>query len=133
MSGRHLIYNFDNNGTPLIICGADMSIFCSQASGFGQDISGQYLLFDVAIYNRWQIMKIDFSENRLVETGASFSLASQPYFSLDDRLMFALSYQVDGSCTIGINGFNPQNGFVTPGGQVTLGATLWNIFVAERD
>jgi hypothetical protein len=121
-----------NPQIPLIDCTSAMLPACGEAGAFLQDPTGQYLVMTLSTGN-FEIVKIDLPGKTLVDTGTSFSNLLQPYFSVDGQIMYTVAYQFQGPSTIQINGFNRSTGGLTAGGQVTVPATMWNVFVAQRN
>jgi hypothetical protein len=114
---------------PVINCTSTMLPACSQAGQFWQDIAGQYLV--LATNPNFEIVKVELQQKQIVDTGSSVS--GQPYFSLDDLMIYGVDYQPGNNSTVQIYGFNPSNGAVTIGEQLTFPATLWNVFPAQRN
>lgn len=114
---------------PVINCTSTMLPACSQAGQFWQDTTGQYLV--LATSPDFEIVKVELQQKQIVDTGSSVS--GQPYFSLDDLMVYGVDYQPGNNSTVQIYGFNPSNGAVTTGEQLTFPATLWNVFPAQRN
>jgi hypothetical protein len=125
------IFSLNGAGKPLIDCTSAMLPACGQTGQFWQDISGQYLL--LSLYSNFELVKIDLQQKQIVDIGAAFSGLQQPYFSLDDRMIYGVSYKLGVYSTIQIYGFDPSTGGITTGQQIDVPATLWNVFPAKRD
>jgi hypothetical protein len=119
-----------NPKKPIIDCTSAMLAACGEMGGYVPDVSGQYLALSLS--STFEIVKIDLEDKQIVDTGSSFPIQQQPFFSPDDLVMYGETYVQNGNSTIQIYGFNPNTGALTPGGQITVGATLWNIFPARR-
>ncbi len=120
-----------NAQIPIIDCTAAMLPACGEAGSFVQDVSGKYLA--LSIYPNFQIVRVDLVNKQIIDTGSSFSDLQQPYFSPDDRIMYGVSYQFNGTSTIHVYGFNQSTGALIPGSETTIPATLWNVFPATRN
>ncbi len=116
---------------PLIDCTALMLSACTQAGGFIQDVSGRDLFLELP--SVLEIVKIDLSNDTIVDTGYSIPESLQPYFSPDDSIIYGLDYQFQGVSHIQIYGFDAKTGAVTEGERFSVGANLWNVFPAQRD
>jgi hypothetical protein len=120
------IYPPSGGNTPLIDCTSTMLTACSEASQFWQDNSGQYLL--LSLNGNLEIVKIDLNSKQILDTGNS--ITQDPYFSPDDSILYGADYS--SASSVQIYGFNESTGGLRTGNQITVAATLWNIFPALR-
>jgi len=121
------IYPSTGGKTPLIDCTSTMLAACSEASQFWQDISGQYLL--LSLNGNMEIVRVDLDNRQIVDTGNSIN--QTPHFSPDDSILYGAAYGTQSY--VQIYGFNAHTGGLSTGNQVTVPATLWNIFPALRE
>jgi hypothetical protein len=107
-----------------------MLTVCGNAGAFWQDTSGMFLLLEGS--STFDVTKVDFAENKIVETGSTFSDLQQPYFSPDDRLMFGVTYNFNNPSTVQIYGFDSANGMLTQGARISIPGIVWDVFPARR-
>jgi hypothetical protein len=114
---------------PLIDCTALMLSACTQAQGFLQDVSGRYLFLELP--SEMMIVKVDLSTDAIVDTGYSIP-ETDPHFSPDDSIIYALEYQYGGVSHVQLYGFDAQTGAVTDGERFDVGKNFVNMFPAQR-
>jgi hypothetical protein len=124
------IFPLDVFPKPLIVCDSTMLLACGAANAFWEDVTGTYLALQLP--NIFQIVKVDLVNRRLVDTVSTLPATSTPCFSPDDRIMYGVSYDINGLSTIQIYGFDFATGASTKGGKISVPKILWNVYPAQR-
>ena len=127
-----VVYPLERNPkTPLINCTSSMLAACGEAGSYLADPLGKYLVMELG--SNSEIVRIDLASQQIVDTGSTIPTTQQPFFSPDDRLLYGLSYDLQGDATIQIYGFDRESGQLTTGGQISVAPTLWNVLPAVRE
>jgi len=126
------VYPFEPNPkTALIHCTAGMLPQCAGAWQILLDPSGQYLLITTSADSQFVVTRIDLNNKALVPTGGLIpDHDDSPYFSPDGTLFYMAKWGNGNPTVVQIYLFNPADGTVTVGGQISTQATA--VYTADR-
>lgn len=127
------VYPFESNPqNPLIHCTISMLAQCGSAWQILLDPSGEYLLVTTSSNSPYVVTRIDLTNKQLVPTGGQVPDEDESfYFSPDGTLIYMVSWGNGNPSVVQIYLFNPTNGQVTTGGQISIQATA--VYAAVRD